>query len=285
MPYARMRRRRGYGRRRRYGRRSRRPRASRAVPRISLAPRHQYLKLRQSLSIVNTAAGGMTWVMRPDVPYRPFGSLTNVTITPGSGVADTPPLGWSGYGQLFQRYCVHGTKYTAKVLYDQGSSTKTAIATDWAAMTEAVTSGIGYALRRFPVSGIITVGSTKPTYFKKYLNRNSMMGQNVSKFDRYIFDWNKNDSGELFIQFYTDAVPSGATLSFYFTITYYLSALSVNAQGNEPALLELTEPGNPLGTVTDGLAEDHQGVMSGDIAHSSAALRSTNTGGVKRYRD
>jgi hypothetical protein len=250
MPY-RYKRRRGS----RYGRRyrRRRPNAARATIRGTLAPRHQYLKLKYCNYFVDdgTASPNRTvsrqFVFGIQQPSRPLrDSISPFPADIVEQIANAPCLGWEKYGTIFSRYCVHGVK--VKVHISQQSN-----ATDaWHILDTVLPEGntsTAYALNDIiarPYTRHHILNANRTLTIKRYINNNAVFGEVVKKHDRYVHDWvaggtvDANTSAGSYVinMFDTDQVTgTSQTPQFNITLTYYISALSINADPGVSALM------------------------------------------------
>lgn len=261
MPY-RYKRRRGS----RYGRRyrRRRPNAARATIRGTLAPRHQYLKLKYCQYITDNAGTNplrtlsrqfVFGIQQPSRPYR------NTIVPQPTDLKEQFPssscLGWDKYGTIFSRYCVHGVKIKVHV-------TTQSNATDaWNVLDTVVPEGntsTAYTLSDIvarPYTRHFILNANRTLTFKRYINNNLVFGEVVKKHDRYVLDWpasgaiaSGSNPGSYVINMLDTDQNTGTTSQspqFNITMTYYISALSINADpGVSAAMLKtISDPVNP----------------------------------------
>lgn len=272
---------RGYGRRRRFSRR--RPSTARSVPRTSFAPRHQYLKLRAAFSYANTAglSSLQPITFNLDRPYQPLTAAPN-WVRSGS----IEPLGWNAYGSLFQRYVVHGSKWVAKFHYRATSTTSPLVfqyPLNWAVSTEATTALTGDDTRSAPISGMLMLKNDNTATFSRYFNNNRIMGQSVTKHDRYYRAWGDvSTAADAYIKFEPQGT-STEDLYAFFTVTWYISAVSSNSRLADPAamaqLAAFTTPWTKGPEDPDPAAFEHQRALDTGVTMNKRALSSAGLGG------
>lgn len=273
------------GRRFRRGRRRGHANAARATNRLTLVPRHQYLKLKFQWqgSYTGTAAAGdfKMALQNPQCPVPDAGLVSYMRKS-----AYLHSRGWDEYGALFQRYCVHGVKLSLS-----------SCAQSWLPNVGSTASGFGFMhscystpadyTTGFSDAGSLPLGHASVVQsggtfrFKKYINMNSLMGEIVKKHDRYVQNWTAADTvpaGNTRIGgfVYNCATQSGGTTNWSGQVnliaTFYISALSVNANLTAPAaeMLKLaTDPvseSTMLGDYSDPTAADHQAQLTTGVA-------------------
>lgn len=250
MPYYKGRR--SYGKRRRYGRRSRRPAASTAVPRTTLAPRHQYLKLRTSFAISTnaTVTGHYGFILSTDNVGNPVKGLDTYPVAPSAAAAANPPatndriaLGYAEYGNIFRKFLVHGCKLQATVAY-QGSSDGVNNACSFVMVPRIdqtnITSNF-FETSRLPLATQHVLTYARPLYLKRYFSNTKIQGRSVKLFNEYYYPWTlpvNTTDGQSSVHFQTEEVEIGSTLTFRFVLTYYVSALEIKSQFSSVAAAE-----------------------------------------------
>lgn len=271
------RRRRMYGRRRRYSRR--RPSASRATlrGRLTLAPRHQYLKLKKIYTFkdarIGIAATPDTSAVRAMlyIPLQLPGQITALGALFANLTGDGEANGWSAYEKLFQRYVVAGVK--AKVTF-------TSVQYNWTvplANTENYYCAVSRSAYDYDQSGLPTtfedvvrtpygqhqiLTRDKPATFKQYINMNSLFGEVVKKHDAYVHDWDATVASDpttkrgcLIMNVETPHAQATFQRDWFpaisVTLVYYIHALQVQPLGVAPAALmqlqAISQPGGWLG--------------------------------------
>lgn len=273
------RRRRMYGsRRRRYSRR-RYGNVSRATlkGRLTLAPRHQYLKLKRVYTFrdatigVGPTPGNATQLGTIMIPLQLPGQSTTILGQYADVSSMQEANGWSAYQNLFQRYVIAGVKVKISGVadpYDWGAPstwssswnvgiTRTAFAYDSPGIPANFDQA---AISPYGVSGVIT--RERPLLVKQYINMNSLFGEVVKKHDLYVHDWDSTavtdtttKLGNLFICAATVHANSGTNRDwmpgFVVTCVYYIHALQVQPLGAGAAELAMlkavSKPGGYLG--------------------------------------
>lgn len=268
-----------YGsRRRRYSRR-RYGNVSRATlkGRLTLAPRHQYLKLKRVFTFrdatigVGPTPGNATQLGTIKIPLQLPGQSTTLLGQYSDISSMQEANGWSAYQNLFQRYVIAGVKVKISGVADPYEwATPTSVASSY---NVAVTrSAFAYdvagtpgsfdqaAISPYGVSGVIT--RDRPLLIKQYINMNSLFGEVVKKHDQYVHDWDATavsdpttKLGTLFICAATVHALSGINRDwmpgFVVTCVYYIHALQVQPLGAGAAQLAMlkavSEPGGYLG--------------------------------------
>lgn len=211
-----------FGRRRRFGTRSRRygrrrrPSAARAVPRSSLAPRQQYLKLKSvtQLTCMLRSRDGENQadaipielgLLYSNINYSPFAATP--TQTPGNWMGTVPaePLGYSAYKNLFQEYVMNAVKLRVQV------NVNPPYGTVWynssgPAYGPAVVANATYARTYAPFAdsefsndltewaampnGRMSLLSAGNTFRDKmYISMNKLWGTRVKNRDRFVRNW------------------------------------------------------------------------------------------------
>lgn len=286
MPYPYRRSRRGYGRRRRYARRSaRRPNASRATPRITFAPRHQYLKLKAAWSYYQPSGvqAKAPIMFRLDNPHASVQSATGWQI---ENTQD--PLGWDAYSNLFSRYVVHGSKWNIRVFYQSGSASVSSwqAMVNWAVQTDSTSTDNNDKLRSMPIGGSFLASTEKPGVLKRYFNQNRIMGLQVTKYDRFYHEWFDVDGANSHSRLrLVPEISAYAGVQVQITVTWYVSAVSSNAVAGDPAavmaLKQFTEPFVDGPEDEPDAAQYSQAINTG-FTNSKSALVKARLGGHKR---
>lgn len=287
--------RRAYGRRRRYARRSRRPSASRAVPRTTYAPRHQFLKLRQSVGLTltgdGTTSGSFAWALnRPKESFF-YGSVIV------SNQAMTSPLGWDQYGNIFSKYVVHATKINLKWVYDTvGTTTHMSTRVGAVYHTTADNSQLSVGINNigaFPLGATMILTRDKPAYFKRYMSNSKIAGRNVSMFNEFVNLWDGVFASSpsvpalLGLTCTSDPIRNTDIIRVSGSITWYVSAVAIKENITLPAAMAvnaLTEPGVDIGEPDHAESLDHNTAINTGVAQHKRTLSSTGLGGV-RHRD
>lgn len=260
MPFYRPRR--SFGRRRRYARR--RPAASTAVPRTTLAPRHQYLKLRTSFQLLTNeaVANGFYGVVlnldNPSTPVRntnpiPAGAGTPIIASPAIDT-DRIALGYAEYGQIFRKFLVHGCKVVCHIDLENTLSTNTAhnsASCIWIPRIDASAPALGYQqTARLPLAQQQVVTFARPTTLRRYYSCSKVQGRSVKLFNEYYYPWDLPMSAggnASTLQMYTEGIELGVRMNFRFIMTYYMSALEVKSEFSDAsamaAVVKATLPG------------------------------------------
>jgi len=293
MPYRRSYRRssrRSFGRRRRYGRR--RPSTGRSVPRTTFAPRHQYLKLR--MDVDTTAVGSGAQLGYLFVCDRMQESFLNPIQFPA--VTTTFPLGYTEYGNLFSKYIVHGVKLNLWLRYRSGSANKNTLGVGDAYSTLDGTStpaslvGSAEGIAAYPLGRFGVVTPERPYRIRRYMNNSKVAGVDVRKFDRFTKLWQltSTDANTCFVGWTlkTDSLPTGDSVTFCGTVTYYVSAVAIQqtigGAAAAAALVEMTDPlKEDFGEPRAPLQTDHGEFLKSGVAHSKRTLEDMNMGGTK----
>lgn len=265
-------RRRRFSGRRRYSRR-RRPSVSRAVlpRRLTMAPRHQYLKLKRQVVFIdstNLSVGALSPVTS--------GGFAFALQLPGSQLADgtanswlrfsrytsifdpsTEALGWTAYGSLFSKYVVAGVKIKitcSSVPYNQAASTWNL--ENFTGATTFSAYNLGDALSPTTYQDVVAsplgrvhgvLGRSKPLVIKRYISLNSLFGEIVKKHDSYVHQWTATPAtdpttlaGHFRLRWLQGGVSTGpgVTMDALPTCTaeivYYIHALWTNTKAVSP---------------------------------------------------
>lgn len=311
-----------FGRRYRLRRRSfrrRRPNAARATNRITLVPRHQYLKLKANISWTGKAsavsnAASNIWLNLQDpggclLHAGTIAGFSTVTLT-RLGSTKAYCLGWTEYDAFFDSFCVHGVKYrvgarvshsAAALSNNQGAGSNE--------MMMLVTPQQASAVTDLPLAhlwGSMPLGKAKMINqgtgsFRGYVNMNKLFGELVKKHDRYVHKWDPvNDSAHVpgepgqdrgFLGFGVYAVgPNSHDIEFYWTasLTYYLSAMSINNALTPSAAMLLKEMSQPvsadtmLGEINDPDTQARTKAVATGVATTRAGLDAAGQRGAKR---
>lgn len=268
-----------YGsRRRRYSRRRSYGNAARAAlkGRLTLAPRHQYLKLKRIYHFRDATVGIGAPALATtagfiSIPLQLPGYLVSTTSQYASIATIAEANGWSAYSNLFQRYCVAGVKvkitFTSHpYLYSRPAAnqpdflcavTRSAFPYD---SGDLPTDWEDNAVSPYGVTGICT--REKPLTIKQYINMNSLFGEIVKKHDKYVHDWDASPAGDptskigaLVVSTSTPSASSGQNRDYLPCVTisavFYIHALQVSPLGVPPVALAqmqaISKPGGWLG--------------------------------------
>lgn len=277
MPY-----RRRYASRRRYGgrrmyRRSRRPNIARSTlkGRLTMAPRHQYLKLKRVLSFnednsVAPAAQDQAWV---NLWLQAPNYYTTYTTTNYAADYTFIPVGWEAYNNLFTKFVVAGVKIKmtfCSVGYNRNASsakhdTSFYVAINRSAFDIATVPAQIHEVEGGPYGEVHSVTPDKPLTLKRYVNMNSLFGEVVKKHDAYVHNWasvaapttpatSAQDPGIFQIVMVSAGKLTGAQRDYFPSVrvqmTYFVHAISSNTFGDATALALAkanTVAGNPFG--------------------------------------
>jgi hypothetical protein len=296
-----------YGRRYKFRRRRRsRPSAGRAVPRTTLAPRHQYLKLRATYAIDFAQSSlvddhhSVQFALQ--MPYSSLWSASYTTVNPYSVFlrGSDAPLGWTSYQSLFSQYCVHGVKVVTKFQCQHADTCMYSIVEpDAVSTTRNSAPDHPYAPANLSRPGTkVTVGNQSQNWTdKRYINLNRLFGLSVKKHDAFIHGWKDAGSSDYSydlrkglyqIGFFRINPQKNDGLSFgnaTVTLVYYLSAVNVRAEfltTTEAAAVKAVS--NPLtedlGSPSTATATNYQSMQTTGFAQTSAdvaALNAMNT--------
>lgn len=292
MPYRR-RRSMGYGRRRRFGRR--RPSTGRSVPRTTLAPRHQYLKLRAAVNVDYTGDG--TQPIRFGMPLDIMkGLVFSVLPINASNTSDVAPLGHTEYGNIFSKYVVHGVKFNLRFIFrfaPVNDGTRAYNIGICASTTPdgGYKSGSAASLAAFPLGSMLTVTRDRPGYYKRYWSCSKVAGRSVSNFSDYIRLWEDSADPDdvtnhvnpkLVLTVRSSTVGINDILLTTGTVTYYVSAVAVKEDISAlgaAAVNALTEPGVPFGEPDRSDALDYTSAVNTGVAQHKRTLSQLNLGG------
>lgn len=298
MPY----RRRSYPRRSRYGRRyrRRRPNAARATPRITFAPRHQYLKLRWNGTYVSGATIPSHNTACIFIPVQSPGTpLYLGTVGDGSGnyfdgsMSFGNPLGWTEYKAIFQKFVVAGFKYRITFAGDN----RVVCGACPMPVTLAQMSSSYATISTKPYYRSARGNGTNRQYMKGYVNCNTLNGLVVKKHDDYVHDWTAGAAsagtttpggvhrtiatggydGNTFGIYAFNTDSSAHRMSCMVDIIWYLHALSTNSA--QLTMLEakqveaITSPlTSTFGEPSDPGSVDIQQAADTGYAHSRSGL-------------
>lgn len=289
---------RSYGRRRRYNRR--RPAASTAVPRTTLAPRHQYLKLRTSFHLftdpsVTAFYGCVLNLDNPSVPVQNLNAAVVGTplVASPSLVNDRVALGYSEYGQIFKKFLVHGCKVVCHIDLENTQASNTAFNSSsciWLPRIDNSTVTTGYQqVARLPMSFQNVVTFSRPTTVKRYFSTSKIQGRSVKLFNEYYYPWDlpvSSPTNGSTLQMYTEQIELGIRMNFRFTMTYYLSALEVKSDFSDPAamaaVVKATLPGPGLSADRD---PTHASFVDDSLSGVPLSTDHMRKLGVTRRRD
>lgn len=290
--------RRSYGRRRRYNRR--RPSTSASVPRSTLAPRHQYLKLRTSFSLQSNPAalGNYGVILSLDNPSDSIKALNvavnlptaAMVVTPGSSL-NRVALGYAEYGQIFSRYLVHGCKVSATVALEPTASSvnNSSAAFIMVPRIDTVPIATEYEMTaRLPLTTQHIATFSRPAYIKKYFSCSKIQGRSVKLFNEYYYPWTlpEGTSGQSSLAIYTEALEAGTRMVFRFQMTYYMSAIEVKSQFSSATAFAAAEkaslPGAGPTYISDPTHADFVSESNSGVPLSTENMRKL---GVTRRRD
>lgn len=291
-----------YGRRRRYSRRRfgmrrRRPNAARATQRLTLAPRHQYLKLKWNWVGRPTYVGSNdeyshAWGLQ--TPFDPTRAASAATWAGGAGNMSSV-LGWTQYQQLFSKYVVHGVKI--KLILSSNAIRNTDQSYNFQILTNVspedcgfdgpggLTASIFADQRARPYARSTIMNGDRQFVDKRYVNMNRLFGEVVRKHDRYVHDW--EDAGttavgnsrpgeyRLFMQDGAGVAHGNGFPVINITMTYYISALYVKSDFLPPLAAALVADASAplkmqIGDRTDPVAQEmREGLTTGVAAHKA----------------
>jgi len=266
-------RRRGFGGRRRFVRR--RPNAARAVPRTTLAPRHQFLKLKGAANMFCIQYSSTSFNFSPFVAISLssvadwlFSTVTTPVVTPSAGAwygAFTNLLGFGAYSNLFQEYVLNAAKIRVSYQVKLTQPVNTAVAilsteginyppctlyrsyapfdesdfpsevTEWAAM---------------PFGRQVMMVNDRPVVDKVYVNCNRLWGTRIRNRDRYVRAWadERADVPADARAYYMARVGmpingssgnyQGYTIAVSIQVVYYLTAQAVYSKFAAPSFAE-----------------------------------------------
>lgn len=291
--------RRRFGRRRRYARR-RRVATSRSVPRTTLAPRHQYLKLRMSIDMNYTGTATPVPVRVGICLNRVRNSLTTYTPNPGvNNFSSVAPLGWTEYGNIFAKYVVHGVKFNLRHRYriakaENGYFQQNLIAGYALHTTQdgtIISNQSPSQLAAYPLGGFLYASAGRMGHLKRYVSNSKIAGRPVAQYSDYIHDWDGTlgttppAPNKLLMSFCTENIPINDTWAMEGTITFYVSAVAIKENitaGQAMAVNALTDPGVPIGEPSKADALDHEVLLSSGVAQHKRTLEEMNMGGSRR---
>lgn len=298
---ARFRRRRLYRRSRHYGRR-RRPSAARAVSRVTLAPRHQFLKLKCAMQFTNTAFSNDKCIFRFALQHPAFLTQQSTGVTPTEYGYKTFMLsgqfpfarGWDAYRHLFQQYCVHAVKIRGRLTASALNGVHVSTMVHPGLMTTSTNWVGGGEVGGLPLGGQSALCDDSAHTIKRYVNMNKLFGESVKKHDRYIHAWDQagtvpGGTDEYWRGFFQVTMTPFQTMfgitptNFYvmgvFTVTFYISAITVNTNVAPDTLMALQQISEPvtertaLGEPADAIPEQQRQFFSTGVASSSAVLK------------
>lgn len=289
-----------YGRRRRYSRRRygtrrRRPNAARATQRLTLAPRHQYLKLKWNWT-GKPVYGGVNdeyshcWGLQ--TPFDPTRAASAGSFAGTQGNQNSV-LGWTQYQQLFSKYVVHGVKI--KMVMASNSVRTSDGSYQFQVITNVSPEDCGFDgaggiiaslfsdMKARPYARSFIMNGDRPVVDKRYINMNRLFGEVVRKHDRYVHDWEDSGTtpvgnsrpGEYRMYMVDTANYQHGTgwPAINITMTYYISALYVKSDFLPPLAAALVADASaPLkmqvGDRTDPVAQEmREGLTTGVAAH------------------
>jgi len=283
----------GYGRRRRTGRR--RPSTGRSVPRTTLAPRHQYLKLRAAIDM-NYTGTAVTEPLRFGIPLDIMKGLTfSLLPVATDNNSDVAPLGHTEYGNIFSKYVVHGVKMSLRVILrfsasSAGNNSYNVGICHSTSPDGGYKSGNPTTLAAFPLGSMITVSRDRPAFIKRYVSTSKVAGRPVSSYSDYIRLWDdsadptdgQHVNPKLVTTIRTDNIGQNDVVSISGTLTYYVSAVAVKEDISAVAALKvnmLTDPGVPFGEPDRTSALDHEQALNTGVAQHKRTLSSLGLGG------
>lgn len=273
MPY------RSFGRRRRYGRRRpRRANAGRAVPRTTLAPRHQYLKLKSSFVIEAQAPAATVrqvgFQLGLDSPPDCVRQLFRTQLKSGEDTA--LPRGWTEYGNIFDQYVVHGCKLRISVSRSVASTAVQDTSIGFAARAQSNNvdaTTYQSSLASLPMGGRVFKPNDRAVVIKRYYNMSRIQGRAVTKFNDYFKQWSDATATSWFSLVTTQQLDTYNDYWYFnIDIVWYVSATAVKVETGVAAatvdLLANRADVSQLGEPETPLAADHQrGVNTGVVMH------------------
>lgn len=291
MPYRR-RRAMGYGRRRRYARR--RPATGRSVPRTTLAPRHQYLKLRAAVNMVYAGTG--TEGIRFGIPLD---LMKGVVFTPlpatVANTSDVAPLGHTEYGNIFAKYVVHGVKFNLRFLLELSGTAGGTNTYNFGVCFSTTPdgqykNGTPASLAAFPLGSLVTVTRARPYFMKRYISTSKVAGRNTSAYSEFIHLWedsavptdDQHVNPKLVCTVRSGNIALNDSVQIIGTVTYYVSAVAVKEDISAlqtVAVNALTDPGVPFGEPDRADALDHDVALNTGVAQHKRTLSELNLGG------
>lgn len=297
---ARFRRRRMFRRSRHYGRR-RRPSAARAVSRVTLAPRHQFLKLKCAMQVTNVDSTDIYMKLRFPLQHPAYLTQQNTSgIENSYGYQTTMAAGqypfargWDAYGHLFQQYCVHAVKIRARINIDALNGCHVSSMVHPGEMHDSSNWISGGEVGGLPLGSQTVINDQDTLTLKRYINLNKLFGESVKKHDRYIHDWDDAltipPPGDYWRGFFQLTVTPFQTLfgvtpsNFYtmvsLTVTFYISAITVNTNVAPDTLFALKQISKPvtsataLGEQADAVPEQQRQFFSTGVAPTSTVLK------------
>lgn len=267
------------------GRRNRaRPSASRATPRTTLAPRHQYVKLKYNGYFKNTNAAVSTSLVcfslqRPYGPFEPTPSVNETVIQ------NSEARGYTAYSTLFGKYVVHGVKIVLQCTNAAALPGAMFVLTHPTSAVNAATIN-SYTYASYPMGHTLPPsgnGEDFICHYKRYVNMNRVFGEIVKKHDSYVHVMDSTDTTNNGLGSFCVAIDTNTSGTHNWKLavvmTFYMSLLFVNSEVTAPsvqaqviALSDPITPGTGVGEpATD--TRDYTEYMSTGAAHLKETLK------------